>query len=258
MRTLILFAALLLGSAAPALAQNSGDDDKALTILNRMADNIGALHSCSFRLESSHDAIDADAGMLVKLHNSYEVFLVGPDQMMVSSTGDGGRKGFWYDGKHAYIYWYGENNYVHVTPPPTITEMIGQIHEDYGVDFPAADVLSPTFLDDLRAQSQRITFAKSVRIGGKDCFHVVAKGTDQDMELWIANDAMTLPVKYLFRTRENGQATEYQGTFSEWTLNPDLPAPMFSFTPPPGSREVRLVARNEKPADPKKTGGKKK
>src|SRR5262245_42002049 len=254
MRTILLSVALLLGAAAPALPQSNTDDPKALTVLERMADNIGALHSCSFRLEVSHDEWEAEAGMLVKLHNSHEVFLVGPDKMLVNTSGDAGHRGFWYDGKEAYSYWYGENNYGHVSAPATIIEMIDRIHEDYGVDFPAADLLYPTFVDDLKAQSQRILFQKPVRIGDQDCFHIAAKGTDQDMELWIANDAATLPVKYLFRTREKGQVTEYEATFSDWKMNPDLPPTLFRFTPPPGSREVRLVARNEKKSN---AGGRK-
>ena len=48
MRAIILSAALILASAAPAPDQPNPDDPKALTVLNRMADNIGALHSCSF------------------------------------------------------------------------------------------------------------------------------------------------------------------------------------------------------------------
>jgi len=238
---------MILGAAAPALAQSNTDDPRALTVLTRMADNIGALHSCSFRLEASHDEWDAEAGMLVKLNNAHEVFLVGPDKMLVNTTGDAGHRGFWYDGKDAYSYWYGENNFGRVSAPPTIIEMIAAIHEAYGVDFPAADLLYPTFVDDLIAQSQRISFRKAVRIGDQECFHIVAKGAEQDMELWIANDAATLPVKYLFRTREKGQVTEYQATFTAWEMNPDLPPTLFRFTPPPGSREVRLVARNEKP-----------
>src|SRR5262252_9113277 len=99
MRTLLFSAALILGVAAPALAQSNADDPKALTVLNRMADNIGALHSCTFRLDVSYDEWDADAGMLVKLPNSSEVFLVGPDKMLVNTTGDAGHRGFWYDGK---------------------------------------------------------------------------------------------------------------------------------------------------------------
>jgi hypothetical protein len=259
MRTIILTLALILGAVAPARSQSntsssSNDDPKALTVLNRMADNIGALRSCTFRLDVAYDEWSADADMLVKIHKSHEVFLVGPDKMLVNTTGDGGHRGFWYDGKEAYSYWYGENNYGRVSAPKTIIEMIKSIHEAYGVDFPAADLLYPTFVDDLLAQSQRISFLKPVQIGDQECFHIVAKGAEQDMELWIANDAATLPVKYLFRTREKGQVTEYEGTFTDWKMNPDLPLTLFRFTPPPGSREVRLVAKNEKPSP----GGKKK
>jgi len=253
MKAIFLSAALMLGAAAPGFPQSGTDDPKALTVLNRMADNIGALHSCSFRLDVSHDEWNADADMLVKLNNSHEVFLVGPDKMLVNSTGDAGHRGFWYDGTEAYTYWYGENNYGRVPAPPTIIAMIQRIHEDYGVDFPAADLLNPTFVDDLIAQSKRIAFLEAVRLGEQDCFHIAAKGKDQDMEVWVSNDAATLPVKYLFRTREKGQVVEYQGTFSDWKMNPDLPVTLFRFTPPPGSREVRLVSRNEKP----KSGGKK-
>src|SRR5262245_8214803 len=253
MRTILLSVALILGAVASAFSQSNTDDPKALTVLIWMADNIGALHSCTFRLEVAYDEWDAEVGMLVKLHNAHEVFLVGPDKMLVNTTGDAGHRGFWYDGKEAYSYWYGENNYGRVSAPPTIIKMIDSIHEAYGVDFPAADLIYPPFVDDLMAQSQRITFLKSVRIGDQDCFHIAANGTDQDMELWIANDAATLPVKYLFRTREKGQVTEYEGTFTDWKMNPDLPNTLFRFTPPPGSREVRLVARNEKT----KSGGKK-
>src|SRR5262252_8396671 len=248
MKTLLLSATLLLCAATPALSQPGPDDPKALIVINRMADNLGALHACTFKLQVSHDEWNADAGMLVKLNDTHEVYLVGPDKMLVITNGDAGHRGFWYDGKDAYSYWYGENNFGHLSVPPTIIAMIQKIHDDYGVDFPAADLLSPTFVDDLRAQSDSITFLKPVRINDQDCFHIAARGSDQDMELWIANDAVMLPVRYLFRTREKGQTTEYEATFSDWKMNPDLPATMFRFTPPPGSREVRMVSRNEKPS----------
>lgn len=260
MKTILLSAALLLGAAASADAQKPAADPVAITILNRMADNLGALHSCSFHLEASHDEYDANIGTVVKRHDSYQVYLVGPDKMLVNAIGDDGHRGFWYDGKVAYAYSYGENNYGRLSAPPTIVEMIDRIHDDYGIDFPAADLLDPTFVDDLVAQSQKVMFRKTVEIDGRDCFHVVATSPEQDVEVWIANDGANLPVKYLFRTREKGEVTEYEGTFTEFRMNPELPAPMFSFTPPPGAREVRLLSRNEPArAEPAKTaGGKKK
>jgi hypothetical protein len=253
MKTIILSTALLLGAVASVDAQKQAPDPVAITILNRMADNLGALHSCSFRLEASHDEYDSNVGLVIKRHDSYQVYLVGPDKLLVNAIGDDGHRGFWYDGKVAYAYSYAENNYGRMSVPPTIIDMIDRIHDEYGIDFPAADLLYPTFVDDLVAQSQKIIFRKTVEVGGLDCFHVVAKGAEQDVELWIANDGANLPVKYLFRTRGKDGATEYEGTFADFRMNPDLPAPMFSFTPPPGAREVRMIARIQ----PSKSGGRK-
>ena len=253
MKTILLSAALLLGAAASSDAQKQAADPVAITILNRMADNLGALHSCSFRLEASHDVVDPNIGVMIKRHDSYQVYLVGPDKMLVNATGDDGRRGFWYDGKVAYAYSYAENNYGRMSVPPNLIDMIDRVHDDYGIDFPAADLLYPTFVDDLVAQSHKVIFRKTVKVGGQDCFHVVAKGAEQDIELWIANDGANLPVKFLFRTRGKDGTTEYEGTFAEFRMNPELPAPMFSFTPPPGAREVRMMARNES----SKTGGRK-
>ena len=248
MRTILLSGALLLGAVTPSLAQSPAIDPVAVTILNRMADNIGELRSCSFRLQASHDEYDSNLGALVRDHDSHEVFIVGPDKLLVNTRGDKGQRGFWYDGKEAVYYSYTENNYGRVKAPATIIAMIDRIHDDYGVDFPAADFFYPTFVDDLIAQSKRITYRKTVRIDDRDCFHVVAQGPEQDVEIWIANDAANLPVRYLFRNRGKDGVTQYEGTFTEWTMNPELPATMFHFTPPPGARELRMQARNEKPA----------
>jgi len=250
MRTIILSAVLLLGAMAPLHAQQPTTDPVALTILDRMADNIGALHACSFHLEAAHDVFDADAGTLVKRCDAHDISMVGPDKMLVFSAGDGGHRAYWYDGASVVNYSFDENNFGRVPAPPTIIAAIDSMHRAYGIDFPAADFIYPTFVNDLIAQSERIVYRGTVRIGTKECFHIVARGTDQDVQLWIASDAATLPVKYVIRDKKKDQVTEYEGTFSDWQINPDLPSTMFGFTPPPGAREVRMLAR-----DPKKSGG---
>lgn len=249
MRSITLSGILLLGAVAPLHAKTPATDPVAITILDRMADNIGALHACSFHLEATQDVFDADAGTLVKRHDAHDVSMVGPDKMLVNSTGNGGHRAYWYDGASVIYYSFDENNFGRVAAPPTILGAIDSLHRAYGIDFPAADFIYPTFVDDLIAQSDRITYRGTVRIGNQDCFHVVAKGADQDIQLWIANDPATLPVKYVIRDKKD-PATEYQGTFSDWRLNPDLPSTMFGFTPPPGAREVRMLARTAR-----KSGG---
>jgi len=242
----ILLSAALLAASPSAQPAKSANDPSAVMILDRMADMIGSLHSCSFRLEIDQDTYDDALGTMVKQHNMHDVWMVGPDKMLVNSNGDKGHRGFWYDGKTANYYDYQERNYGRVTAPGNLVAMIDTLHDAYGTDFPAADFFYPTFVTDLIAQSDKIVFRGTVEIDGRDCFHVVAKGPDQDIQVWIANDATALPVKYVIRSREKNQTSEFSGTFQNWALNPDLPSAMFSFMPPPGAREVRMLARNPK------------
>jgi hypothetical protein len=251
MRTILLSGALLI-LAAPSSAQTSRSDPGAITLLNRMADVIGELHSCAFRLEASHDVFDSDIGTLVKRHDSHEVAIVGPDKMIVSSRGDGGHRGFWYDGKSAIAYSYDENNYGRLPAPNTVIAMIDSLHDAYAIDFPAADFFYPTFVADLIAQSTRVDYLGEVEVDDTKCFHIIAKGNTQDVQVWIESAAAALPIKYVIRDKGKSQVTEYEGTFSEWQINPDLPSSLFSFTPPPGAREVRVLARNPKPSGGKK------
>ena len=246
MRTILTCSVLMLGMVSVAAAQTASVEPAALTILNHMADNIGALHSCRFHLDAAHDVYDAEISAMVKRHDSYDVYLVGPNKMLVNSTGDGGHRGCWYDGKTIYFYSYDENNYARVLSPPTILAAIDSMNEAYGIDFPGADFISPTFVKDLLTQSKRVVYRKTVEIGGKDCFHVVATGPDQDWEIWVANDATGLPVKYVIRDKGKNSGNEYEGQFSDWQMNPDLPSTMFDFPQPPGAHEVKILARNAK------------
>lgn len=244
MNKAILFLALCAPMAT--LAQTGAVmDTSAIMILDHMARNIGELHACSFHLATSHDAMNADLGVQVKELNEHDVHMVGPDLMLVDSRGDKGHRGYWYDGYEVIYYSYTENNYGRMPAPPTIMEAIDSLHRGYGVDFPAADFFYPTFTDDLIAQSDRIAFVNTVRVGDVECFHIVATGLAQDMELWISNDATFRPVKYVIRDKGKNVTTEAEGVFSNWRINPDLPGSMFSFLPPPSAHEVRILPRNK-------------
>lgn len=216
-------------------------DTAAVMILDHMAQNIGDLHACGFRLSTSQDAMDRRLFLTVKQLGEHDVYMVGPDRMLIDSNGDKGHRGFWYNGTEMVYYSYTENNYGIMPAPGTIIEAIDSLHRTYSIDFPAADFFYPTFVDDLIAQSDRIALVGSTVVGGKPCFHIAATGKTQDVEVWIANDATFLPVMYVYKDKTGDQTLEYTGRFSNWSINPDMPGSMFNFTPPPGAREVFIL-----------------
>lgn len=241
-----IFSFLLLMPLCFSLeAQQKDYDTVALMILDRMSDVIGDLSSCSYVLQTTTDRMDA-GNLTTTTYGKNEVYMVGPDKMMVNAYGEKGPRGYFYNGSKMSYYSFKENNYASVDAPPTIIEMIDTISAEYGIDFPAADFFYPTFTDDLLAYCDKIDYLGLEDLDGKECFHVRARARDMNIQVWVANDATMLPQKLLINYSNNKAVQRYEAGFSAWQLNPSLPAAMFDFLPPPSANEVYLMPKSSR------------
>jgi hypothetical protein len=241
----ILVGILLLAVSMSARAQGPGDDPAALLILDRMSAVIGELGSCSFTVNAWRDVNDPDLGLVAHFIVN-EVYMRGPDKMLIDSKSDGDHRGYWYDGKTITYYSYDENNYAAIKAPATIMETIEAVNRDYGIDFPAADFFYPAFTDDLIANSDRIVFLGKKNVEGRDCFHILAKFKTMGVQLWIADDSLNLPVRYSIANYDQKNGPRYEATFSDGQITPALPSAIFDFVPPPAAAPVKLVPQTIK------------
>jgi hypothetical protein len=232
---MIMMASLATRAQAPRI------DTAAVMILNRMADVIGSLNSCSFTLKVSFDVADPEFG-LVKHMDKDEVYFSGPDKMMIHAYGDKGHRGFWYNGNRLAYYSFDENNYAIIDAPPTTIATIDTVNKAYGIEFPAADFFYPTFVDDILGQFDTLVFIGKNVIDDRECFHILAKNKDLIVQFWIANDAYNLPQKevIIYKNEANKQ---YEASFSNWELNAQIPGAIFEFMPPPRAAEITLIPR---------------
>jgi len=240
---------LLIGSiivlfAIGTNAQATKYDPTAVLILDRMSDVIGALHSCSYKTSASHDVFVPEYGMTKQFVNS-EVHMVGPDKMVVNFWGPSGHRQCWYNGNQFAFYNYDENNYGMVDAPATIIATIDSIHQYYNVDFPAADFFYPAFTDDLIESSDKVVYLGTTNLNGKECFHIAAMSKVTNTQIWISNDAYMLPVKYVIDYYTIADSPQYETTFSDWQINPEIPDVVFDFLPPPGATKVRIMSITE-------------
>lgn len=236
----LFWAALSLG----VFAQGTKIDSTAVLLLDRMSSIIGDLSSCSYNLNTSYDTLDPDYG-LIKQFSKYEVYMSGPDKMVVISEGARGHNQFWYNGSQLSYYSYDENNFAVMDAPPTILQTIDSVNKNFGVEFPAADFFYPTFTDDLIKNSDQIAYLGQTRIMGKNCFQILASSKETIIQIWISNDAFNLPLRYAIVYRNMVGNPQYEATFSDWKINPDLPAEMFNFLPPAGATKIRMVPKSE-------------
>ncbi len=241
MRFSFLAAACLI--ITMAFGQKSNVDPAAVIILDRMAAVIGELESCSFSLSTSNDVNEYPYGMVTQFTES-KVQMVGPDKMLIHSRNDDHHKGFWYNGEEVVYYSYTENNYAVMEAPENILQTMDSIHHTYGVDFPAADFFYPTFTDDVLGHFDEVRLVGETSIFGQECFHIKASNDEMIVQFWIADDAMNLPVKFSIMYAVKEGTPRYEATFSDWKINPVLPSAIFEFSPPPGAKEIGILAKN--------------
>jgi hypothetical protein len=224
------------------IAQESNYDTTAILLLDRMGEVIGDLKSCSFSVSTSIDQAGGEIG-LIKYFIVHQVYMSGPDKMLINSRGDKGHSGFWYNGKQLTYYSYSEHNYAIIEAASTIIATIDTINKTYGIEFPAADFFYPSFTDDLIEHNDQIKFIGKSNIEDINCFHISARNNDINTQIWISDDAFFLPVKLVISYNNTIPNTQYEATYSDWVLNPDLPNAVFEFTPPAGANKLRLIKK---------------
>jgi len=238
-----LFFVVFSLSVLIAGAQDASVNPSAVLILDRMAAVIGDLQSCSYTLATSSDVEEYPYGMVKKFSES-EVYMVGPDKMLVQSRGSDGHRGYWYNGEQLICYFYNENNYTAIDAPPNILETIDSMHSKYGIQFPAADFFYPTFTDDILDYFDHVELVGEEWLAGKECFHVRMENKDMIAQIWISDDALNLPAKMVVQYLNKEGVPQYEATFKDWKLNPVLPGAIFEFTPPEGARQVAVAVKS--------------
>ena len=235
-----IFLAMLL--AFNALANNTKVDTAAVLILDQMSHVIGDLGSADVKVSVKNDKIDQDFGLISQYSESI-LILDGPDKMVIRTKGDKGHRGIWYNGELLAYYSFNENNFVIFDAPATTIETIDSLNRAFGIDFPAADFIYPSFTDDLVNNYDEIYYRGLVVIDNEECFHIVAHNKTKTVQLWITSDAFTLPKKMLIMNNSEMPFLQYEATFKEWKLNQVFPPSIFEFLPPPGANEIKILRK---------------
>lgn len=246
MKTIAISVLFSLLASFGISAQTSQQDSVAILLIDRMSDIIGDLKSCSYRLDVTSDVTDPTLG-LVKEFTDYEVYINGSDNAVVNMHGSRGHKQYVYNGNQFAYYFYDENNYgILPSSDSSLLATIDDLHTNYGIDFPAADFFYPTFTDDLLSEMPIVKYLGIIKKDGKEYFHVAASSKETNLEILINNDVYNLPAQFIITYKTQQGSPQYQATFSDWQINPVLPASIFDFLPPPGARQVRIKSKSEK------------
>jgi hypothetical protein len=236
---------ICVATTSHLIAQRVKIDTIAVSILDRMSAMIGSMGSCHVNVKSNYDVRSQHLG-LIKHGDEEQLYLQGPDKLLIRSEGDRGERSFFYNGKSLTYYSVEKNQYAKVMLSVPLIEMIDTVNKMYGVDFPAADFFYPSFVDDLLAEAKNLIYLGMTKVDGKDCFHIAGTVTDKTFQFWISDDALTLPMKMVIVYTNREMNPQYEAVLSDWQINPVLPAALFEFMAPPKAKNIKLSSLRER------------
>jgi hypothetical protein len=218
-----------------------------------MCDKLAAAKTISFTAVTTYESPDR-TGEPLAYTTLAQVALQRPNKLKVIMLGDGPRNDFYYDGTTVQAYEPAANLLATVKAPDTIDEMLRAAYEYASIYFPFTDVIVS---DPLKVISENLRVAfvvgKSIVVGGVPTDIVVLVGKYVHVQLWIGSDDK-LP--RMARAIFIGDPSHYRHTvqFSDWKIDPALPADTFAFMPPANAARVPFARPDTplaKPADKK-------
>ena len=145
-----------------------------------------------------------------------------------------------YDGKN--VYGIGDKSKVFVSIPVSGTndEVMDILTEEAGAYLPGRDLFYEDVAEELLAEVQEAHYLGVAPVAGMACHYVVFRGPDVDWHLWI-NESNMLPSKYLITSKWMAGAPEFEMTFSNWNLNPNISDQTFVLSAPEGYTQAKFV-----------------
>jgi hypothetical protein len=236
----IIGAFLCIVATSGVTAQRTNIDTIAVAILDRMSAMIGSLSSCHYSVRSNYDIRSQHLG-LVKHGDDEQIYMQGPNNLLIRSQGDRGERSLYYDGETLSYYSLENNQYATLALSAPIVDMIDTVNKLYGIEFPASDFFYPTFVDDLLSESKNLIYLGMTKVDGKDCFHIAGTAADKTYQFWISDDALTLPMKMVIVYTNRDMNPQYEAVLSDWQINPMLPATLFEFMVPPKAKKIKMA-----------------
>jgi hypothetical protein len=145
-----------------------------------------------------------------------------------------------FNGKDVTLYTPAQKYYSTVGFDGTIAALIEKLDDNYGVEFPLADLFVWGTPNAPTEQFESAMYAGQDYIGSALCDHYAYRQKGLDWQIWISAGADPLPRKIVI-TRRDDEARPQSVSILDWSTHAGFKDSEFTFRPPAGAKKIEIV-----------------
>lgn len=229
----------------PAVAYSAEEDfreidEKALSVLTRMAETLSQAKQFSFSADMSFDVVQ-DSGLKIEFGEARQVVVSRPNRIRVDATKrDGSQSLFIFDGQKISVFNNKENVYASVAKSGSLDDAIVYFLNDLDMRLPLAEMFSTKLPQIFDERLRAAYYLEESDIGGVRCDHIAVRAIGADIQLWVAQQGNTPQRLVITYRRAEGQP-QFRAQFRDWNFSPEVADGLFSFVPPEGAAQINIV-----------------
>lgn len=242
LRTMIA-ATALLGMAGlatdTARAEESAGAKDAKALLKAMSDYVSGQKAISFTYDSNIEIVTAELQKLT-FASSGTASVNRPNKIRMTRTGGFADVELVYDGKELSLYGKNLNAVAKLPMTGSLDEVIDTLRSEFGLDAPAADLLSSNPSDIMMSNVIDAKDLGSGVIGGMECDHLAFRTIDTDWQIWITQGEKPRPCRFTITSKMLAMAPEYMIEVTSWKDGGDVAADDYSLKTDANTKEVKV------------------
>lgn len=208
LRSTCAAAAVIAVTSFTGTSPAAADEAHARQLFEAMSDYLTGQNDISFTYNSTLEVVTDDL-QKVGFASSGAATLQRPDKLRITRTGGFADVEMAYDGKTFVALGKNLAVYAQTDMTGSIDELIDVLRLDYGLEAPAADLLSS---DPYEVMMSNVTGVKDLGsgvIGGKECDHLAFRTESTDWEIWIAQGDKPYPCRLTITSKMVALAPSY-------------------------------------------------
>jgi hypothetical protein len=220
----------------------SASEQRAMTILKNMSENLAQAEHFSVTIREGYDAVQ-NSGQKVEFGEIRKLTVSRPDRLRIEAERSDGEKNLvFFNGKDLTVYTPDKDVYATVSKEGTLDEVIHYAVEDLKIRVPLAMLLLSTLPSEVDSLVVSADYVEKTTITDVPCDHVAARtAKGVDFQVWVAQGKEPLPRRIVITYKDEAGQPQFWADLSEWNLSPEISDALFTFTPPDGADRIQFL-----------------